>query len=332
MDSSNFFEKLKNSTYGEEYLRIISEGRKDLKYEKGFERHHILPRSLGGTNEKQNLVKLTTFQHVLAHYYLALGYPSKETVGAFSCITRFHQFKHLSELEQISLQQLEHWADLREQAVQERSKNSGSNTRNRVWMNFRGERDIRVLPEHVETYKKQGWSLGRSSSAGEKIRQGRANSEKPKKVIEPRKWVVNPETNEGRQVKVSELSQFLQENPEWKLGGAKYTLTEEQKQRKRESQKASTKNRKGWVWYTNGDQDIRISPESIQEYEIRGFWKGKSHGWGSKEAMPEIGRARGTVWVSNKEQRKRIQKNLVDSWLKENPGWIKGNKYVSENN
>lgn len=332
MDSSNFFEKLENSFYGKEYLRIVLEGKKDLKCEKGFERHHIVPRSLGGTNEKQNLVKLTTFQHVLAHYYLALGYPSRETVGAFSCITRFHQFKHLSELEQISLQQLEHWSELREQAVQERAKNSGNNTKNRIWMTFKGEKDARVLPEKVKGYQEQGWTVGRGNSVGDNIRQGRKNSRRPKKPVEPRKWVMNPETNEEKQVKISELDLFFQSNPDWKLGGAKYSLTEEQKQRKRESQKASTKNRKGWVWFTNGNQDVRIAPEDIQSYVEMGYYKGKSHGWGSRENIPKVGNTRGTVWVTNGKNRKRIQKELLNLWLEENPEWIKGSKYVSDNN
>lgn len=34
------------------------------------ERHHILPKSLGGTNDKTNIIKLTPRQHYIAHWML----------------------------------------------------------------------------------------------------------------------------------------------------------------------------------------------------------------------------------------------------------------------
>lgn len=39
-----------------------------------FEFHHILPRSLGGTDEKTNLVLLTALEHIRAHRYLVFIY------------------------------------------------------------------------------------------------------------------------------------------------------------------------------------------------------------------------------------------------------------------
>lgn len=55
------------------YLRLMY-ARQALVRKKGmgqpFERHHILPKSLGGTNEKSNLVLLTPREHFLAHLLL----------------------------------------------------------------------------------------------------------------------------------------------------------------------------------------------------------------------------------------------------------------------
>jgi len=42
-----------------------------------MEKHHILPRHSGGTNEKQNLIYLTRKNHILAHYYRWIAYNSK---------------------------------------------------------------------------------------------------------------------------------------------------------------------------------------------------------------------------------------------------------------
>ena len=39
-----------------------------------FENHHIIPRSLGGTNEKENLVLLTPKEHFIAHLLLTKIY------------------------------------------------------------------------------------------------------------------------------------------------------------------------------------------------------------------------------------------------------------------
>lgn len=41
-----------------------------LKRESGYEIHHILPRSMGGSNEENNLVKLTYKEHFIAHRLL----------------------------------------------------------------------------------------------------------------------------------------------------------------------------------------------------------------------------------------------------------------------
>lgn len=61
-------------------FRAISEDRKrhpkshkDYIY---YERHHILPRCLNGTNDKSNLVLLTAKEHFLAHLLLVKIYPT----------------------------------------------------------------------------------------------------------------------------------------------------------------------------------------------------------------------------------------------------------------
>ena len=38
--------------------------------EQGLENHHIIPRSMGGSDEKENLVKLTPKEHYICHLCL----------------------------------------------------------------------------------------------------------------------------------------------------------------------------------------------------------------------------------------------------------------------
>ena len=55
--------------YEKNYFQLIEKA-KSRKTDLPTEIHHILPRSLGGTDEETNLVKLTFREHYLAHYLL----------------------------------------------------------------------------------------------------------------------------------------------------------------------------------------------------------------------------------------------------------------------
>lgn len=49
-----------------------------------YENHHIVPKCLGGSDDKRNLVKLTFREHYLAHWLLAKHYNNKKLWNAFS--------------------------------------------------------------------------------------------------------------------------------------------------------------------------------------------------------------------------------------------------------
>ena len=57
----------KDNKYTKWYMMIVSHPDKSATY---FERHHIIPRSLGGANTKDNLVQLSARQHFVAHLLL----------------------------------------------------------------------------------------------------------------------------------------------------------------------------------------------------------------------------------------------------------------------
>jgi hypothetical protein len=59
--------------YNKLYFKIISHAANTLS--DYTENHHILPKSLGGTDEITNLVRLTAREHFLCHYLLAKMYP-----------------------------------------------------------------------------------------------------------------------------------------------------------------------------------------------------------------------------------------------------------------
>lgn len=44
------------------------------------ERHHIIPRCMGGSDEKENLVRLTAREHYICHWLLYLIYPNDKKI------------------------------------------------------------------------------------------------------------------------------------------------------------------------------------------------------------------------------------------------------------
>lgn len=72
--------------YTEKYNQLI-ETRKSLIRFKGdgnyYERHHIKPKSLGGNNEKDNLILLTAKEHFVAHLLLTKMFEGKAKISMY---------------------------------------------------------------------------------------------------------------------------------------------------------------------------------------------------------------------------------------------------------
>ena len=54
--------------YKKHYDLLILKALNRPSLKKGYEVHHIKPKSMGGTDEKENLVKLTLREHYIAHW------------------------------------------------------------------------------------------------------------------------------------------------------------------------------------------------------------------------------------------------------------------------
>jgi hypothetical protein len=79
-----------HNKYSKWYFNIISSAQariEDLIY---FEKHHILPKSLGGKNNKENLVNLTAREHFICHWLLTKMVSTTkhkyQMWNAFSCM------------------------------------------------------------------------------------------------------------------------------------------------------------------------------------------------------------------------------------------------------
>ena len=66
-----------NNKYTNWYNRIIRNAQ-SRELDTYYEIHHIVPKSLGGTNQKSNLVKLTAKEHYVCHLLLMKMYSDKK--------------------------------------------------------------------------------------------------------------------------------------------------------------------------------------------------------------------------------------------------------------
>lgn len=164
---------LHQSKYADLYHRLIS-----TEDSVGYtERHHVVPKSLGGADTKENIVKISARKHFLAHYLLCKMLPQGSShwhkmVKAFSMMkadnknrgryfnSRLYEYarNHISKVMSTL-----HSGEL----------HSHYNT---IWMNFPGLNISKpIRKENMIHYIDQGWVLGRYKQSG-KVSKARIDS------------------------------------------------------------------------------------------------------------------------------------------------------------
>lgn len=170
------------------------------------ERHHILPKSLGGTDTATNLTDLTAREHFLCHWLLTKVYPDGE----------------------------EHWKMINAfrmmRAENTKQKRYSTKITARVYANLKEEysilQSIRVKGENNPNFGKY-WTQKQKDSHSEKIK-GRIQpiKEKEKQIISM--------TGRKRAPFNSEWKENLSQNHKSKKPGFDGTLSESTKQKMRE--------------------------------------------------------------------------------------------------
>jgi hypothetical protein len=78
---------IKSHHFLNRYIRLIDEYQKrPTPFEGEF--HHIVPTCIGGTDDKDNIIKLGYREHYIAHYILAKAFSYKGLWFAFNCMRR----------------------------------------------------------------------------------------------------------------------------------------------------------------------------------------------------------------------------------------------------
>ena len=97
------------SVYSEIIERAKSRGLNKKLLKGYFEKHHIIPRSLNGTDDKSNLVLLTAREHFICHHLLWKIYHNKETLYALYCMSHMKRKRNgdIREIIKLSSRQIE---------------------------------------------------------------------------------------------------------------------------------------------------------------------------------------------------------------------------------
>lgn len=80
--------------YSKIYNDLINDAVRNPKPEVYKEKHHILPKCLGGNDSPENLVRLTARQHYLAHWLLYKIHKSPKLVHAWHNMSRIGKGQH----------------------------------------------------------------------------------------------------------------------------------------------------------------------------------------------------------------------------------------------
>jgi len=87
----NMYDAFSKNKYTKWYINIIEKAkvRNHIKYRfDGYETHHIIPRSCGGSNDKQNLVCLTLKEHFIVHLLLLKMYQDNKKYKMYNAVHR----------------------------------------------------------------------------------------------------------------------------------------------------------------------------------------------------------------------------------------------------
>ena len=109
-----FYEDLNKTKATKVYKLLIKFAKsRKLTFDDYFEIHHIIPKCLGGSDRRSNLIALTCLEHCFAHYLLAIKYPNHRGLNfAFMGMMNkskmnfnFDDFKNIAELRKNSKKQ-----------------------------------------------------------------------------------------------------------------------------------------------------------------------------------------------------------------------------------
>ena len=172
------------------YASLVKKGKNRIPH--GYvERHHIVPRCMGGVDDESNLVALTPEEHFLAHILLVKIFPdNKNLIMAVNKMARGHKGKRARKLYG--------WLKKKfAKRVAELQAGAGNSQYGTMWISNNALQKSKKIKKNVEL--PDGWIPGRNAwrKTEKQLKTSRRpfSQESKKKMSESRKkWMLqNPE-------------------------------------------------------------------------------------------------------------------------------------------
>ena len=271
---------------------------KDIK----FEKHHILPKCMGGKNEKCNYVKLTTKEHIWAHIFLSKAYPNNHKLAmSANCMTAVSNC-NTSERSKIKVS-IRILAELRDSSHPKGKdspnfgRKASEETRKKMSISKSGENH----PLFGKKASEKTRELMSEARKGEKNSFfGKHHTEESKKLISEHRKGVIPNFSEETRIKLSEKWKG-EKNPRF---GYKYS--EEEKRKLSEQRKGKPLSSKAY--------------ESLLRSR-KMYMTGENNPASKKIIGPD-----GTIYPTVKAAAKAIGVTHFKRWMEKHPE--KGYKYL----
>lgn len=187
-----FYNSMKNQKYRKHYERLINRA-KERVIEGYSEKHHIIPKCLGGTNDKENYARLSASEHYVAHQLLCKAFPKVRKLSYAAKMMTIHDkdgrgnnklysWIRKRVVDAVKNMPKEQRAKLalaatgRKKTPEEIEKVRLANTGRKNTLEMR-ERQSKILKNYIEKQRQSGKSLatGRSPSKENlfKLKEGR---------------------------------------------------------------------------------------------------------------------------------------------------------------
>ena len=198
-----------------------------------YERHHIIMKSMGGTDDVENLVMLTPREHFLAHWLLWRIHRNRETAYAFNSFVGF--FTGHNHKNRPKITSSRGYAEARESySIMHSKRMTGVLNSNRSKIVIQMDMDknyIKEWPSAKEAYRELGISHITSCCRGERAWAGGYKWKYMNGIIKKSKPYKKRESSTVSIVNLTEIN------------------------RKRISEAASERK-----WYNNGERDFFLKP------------------------------------------------------------------------
>ena len=151
--------------YYKTYCNLIEKRLKDKLVDGYFETHHIIPKCVGGSNKRQNLIRLTAKEHFIAHLLLAEMFRYTSYYGkllhALNMMLSTRGNTNSRKYEKYRIE----FANQRSEQM--KNKNSMQNKR---WIcNYEAKTTLLVDLDQVQSYIDGGWCVGKYTEHKEKL-------------------------------------------------------------------------------------------------------------------------------------------------------------------